>query len=330
VEPCGVIFALHHLFCRIGRNGPRPALKLLLTTFFFEVIELLLPQVAQYLSRDRIEFLDKEIFTDLTSGQRNEVDVLAKVKFRDKDAFFLMLAEPMSATRADYSRTMFHYVARLDEKYRLPVYPVAIFSFDKPFRPEKDQYQVLFPDLTVIDFRFRAIQLNRLDWKEFAEKDNPVASALMTRMRIAPQDRPKVKLACIRMMLRLKLTDAQRALIHEFIDGYLLLTAPERVEFEQEAAKLEPPEKERLMTIMNEWEQVGLEKGREQGLEKGREQGLAPFLRLLRRTAGDLSADNEQQIRKLSVAQLEQLADASVAFSSAADLQIWLDEHRGL
>jgi hypothetical protein len=72
--------------------------KLLLITFFFEIIELLLPQVAQYLSRDRVEFLDKEIFTDLTSGQRNEVDVLAKVKFRDKDAFFLMLVEPMSAT----------------------------------------------------------------------------------------------------------------------------------------------------------------------------------------------------------------------------------------
>jgi hypothetical protein len=296
--------------------------KLLLITFFFEIMELLLPQVAQYLSRDRIEFLDKEIFTDLTSGQRNEVDVLAKVKFRDKDAFFLMLVEPMSATRADYSRTMFHYVARLDEKYRLPVYPVVIFSFDKPLRPEKDQYQILFPDLTVIDFRFRAIQLNRLDWKEFAEKDNPVASALMTRMRIAAQDRPKVKLACIRMMLRLTLTDAQRALIKEFIDAYLQLTATERVEFEQEAAKLAPPEKERLMTIMNEWEQVGLEKG----LEKG----LAPFLRLLRRAAGDLSADTEQQIRKLSVARLEQLADASVAFSSAADLQTWLDEHRGL
>jgi hypothetical protein len=217
---------------------------------------------------------------------------------------------------------MFHYVARLDEKYRLPVYPVVIFSFDKPLRPEKDQYQILFPDLTVIDFRFRAIQLNRLDWKEFAEKDNPVASALMTRMRIAAQDRPKVKLACIRMMLRLTLTDAQRALIKEFIDAYLQLTATERVEFEQEAAKLAPPEKERLMTIMNEWEQVGLEKG----LEKG----LAPFLRLLRRAAGDLSADTEQQIRKLSVARLEQLADASVAFSSAADLQTWLDEHRGL
>jgi len=74
------------------------------------------------------------------------------------------------------------------------------------------------------------------------------------------------------------------------------------------------------MTLMNEWEEAALD----QGIERG----LTPFLRILRRTVGSLPADTEEQIRKLSVSQLEQLADASGTFSSVADLQAWLAEHR--
>jgi hypothetical protein len=169
--------------------------KQLLMTFFFEIVALFLPEVDKYLSRESIEFLDKEIFTDLTGGERHEVDVIAKVKFRDADAFFLFHAEPQSRSRGGFPRRMFHYVARLDEKYDLPVYPVAIFTFDTPQRAQEDRYRIAFPDRVVLDFSFRAIQLNRLDWKDFVDKDNPVASALMAKMRIEPQDRPKVKLA---------------------------------------------------------------------------------------------------------------------------------------
>jgi len=81
------------------------------------------------------------IFTDLTGGERHEVDVIAKVKFRDKDAFFLFHAEPQSRSRGGFPRRMFHYLAWLDEKNAIPIYPVAIFTFDAPRRAEEDRYQ---------------------------------------------------------------------------------------------------------------------------------------------------------------------------------------------
>ena len=56
---------------------------------------------------------------------------------------------------------MFTYFARLHEKYRLPVYPVALFSYDQPQREEPDEYRVAFSDLEVLAFRFRVVQLNR-------------------------------------------------------------------------------------------------------------------------------------------------------------------------
>ena len=65
--------------------------------------------------------------------------------------------------------------ARLSEKYDLPVYPVVIFSYDAPGRPEPKQYRVAFPDKTVLRFDYEVIQLNRLPWRRFVRQANPAA-----------------------------------------------------------------------------------------------------------------------------------------------------------
>ncbi len=70
---------------------------------------------------------------------------------------------------------MFRYFARLTEKYDLPVYPVVIFSYDTPRRPEPNRYTVAFPGETVLQFKYRVIQLNRLAWRRFVSQENPVA-----------------------------------------------------------------------------------------------------------------------------------------------------------
>ncbi|GCA73538.1 hypothetical protein MiTe_00354 [Microcystis aeruginosa NIES-2520] len=63
--------------------------KELISTFFVEFIELFFPQVMDYLDRDSITFLDKEVFTDVTEGERHESDLVAQVKFRGKESFFV-------------------------------------------------------------------------------------------------------------------------------------------------------------------------------------------------------------------------------------------------
>jgi hypothetical protein len=67
--------------------------KELLSTFFSEFIELFLPDVANYIERDSISFLNQEIFTDITSGERREVDLLVQVRFRGQDTCFLIHVE---------------------------------------------------------------------------------------------------------------------------------------------------------------------------------------------------------------------------------------------
>jgi hypothetical protein len=51
--------------------------KELLSTFFWEFLELFLPDVIEYMERDSISFLPEEVFTDVTSGERRKVDLLA-------------------------------------------------------------------------------------------------------------------------------------------------------------------------------------------------------------------------------------------------------------
>ena len=64
-----------------------------------------------------------------------------------------------------------------------------------------------------------------MSWRDFARRPNPVAVALMTKMQIAPEDRPKVKLECLRQLLTLKLDDARMTLVRGFMDAYLELNA---------------------------------------------------------------------------------------------------------
>ncbi len=121
--------------------------KELLTTFFVEFVDLFLPEVSAYLQRDSFEFLDKEVFTDVTSGEKHEADIIVKVRFRSQDAFFLIHIENQAETQEHFAKRMFRYFGRLDEKYDLPIYPVALFTFDAPQRPEPDRYRVVFPVL---------------------------------------------------------------------------------------------------------------------------------------------------------------------------------------
>ena len=115
---------------------------------------------------------------------------------------------------------MFFYFARLYERYQLPVYPVVVFSYDRPLRAEPNFHRVKFPDKQVLKFDYTVIQLNRLNWRDFLQQSNPVAAALMAKMRIAPEDRRTVKLECLRLLATLRLDPARMQLISGFVDTY--------------------------------------------------------------------------------------------------------------
>ena len=300
--------------------------KELLSTFFIEFLELFVPEVAKTIDPDSVEFLPQEYFADLTTGENKAIDLLAQVHLAGRSVGFLIHVEAQSSSAADFSRRMFFYFARLQQKYLQRIYPVVVFSFDEPQREEPHQYTVEFDDLKVLEFNFRSIQLNRLNWRDYLDQSNPVAAALMAKMRIARADRPKVKAECLRLLVTLRLDRARTRLISQFVDTYLRLNQAEQQVFQAELDTMEPTSQVEIMQITTSWMEQGIEQGIEQGLEQGRQATRSLILRLLVRRVGSLPEPIVTQLEALTLAQMESLGEALLDFSGRSDLEQWLAE----
>lgn len=251
---------------------------------------------------------------------------MVKARFRNQETFFLIHTEHQASSQADFGRRMFRYFARLYEKFGLPVYPVVIFSYDAPKRPEPNFYRVEFPDKVVLEFNYAVIQLNRLNWRDFLQQENPVASALIAKMNIATEDRPRVKSECLRLLATLRLDPARIQLISGFIDTYLRLNAEEEEIFRTEVASFQVVEQEVVMEIVTSWMEEGIQRGRREGRQEGE---LALIMRLLNRRIGTLEPQLQERIRQLPITQLEDLAEALLDFSTVEDLTNWLSNLEG-
>ena len=307
--------------------------KELLSTFFIDFIELFFPQVMTYLEPNSITFLDKEVFTDVTAGERYEADLLVQAQFQNRSSYFLIHVENQSYNQADFNKRMFRYFARLYEKYDLPIYPVVVFSYERPQKAAESNHLLEFPDFKVLEFNYRVLQLNQLNWRDFLNQPNPIASALMAKMQIAPEDRPKVKAECLRLLVTLKLDPAKMQLISGFIDTYLNLDESEEQVFQTELGTIESEEREQVMEIVTSWMRTGIKQGREEGLEEGLQRGLQQglkretelILRQLKRKIGQLTPEIEAQVQGLEIEELENLGETLLDFQELEDLTSWLN-----
>jgi len=203
----------------------------------------------------------------------------------------------------------------------LPVYSIALFSYDKPRNEEKSRYIVEFPDHRTLEFNFKVIQLNRLNWRDFLKQENPVASALMAKMGYNENERAQVKKECLRMIVRLKLDPARTHLLSGFVDSYLRLKTDEQRQFVEETKKLTKREREGVMELTTSWKEEGIQIGLQQGLRQGRAEMV---LTLLRECVGKINKSQEQKISKLSNEQLTELGKALLKFKDKHDLEKWL------
>jgi hypothetical protein len=296
----------------------------LLTAFFREFIDLVAPDLAAALDPEPPVFLDKESFADLFDPDRREADLVAQVRLRQHSATLLIHLEHQAHADAALDRRMFRYFARLYDRYDQPIYPIALCSYPRPRRPA-DRHELRAAQRTVLTFQYQVVQLNRMDWRAYLTTSNPAAMALMARMRIAPEDRWRVKAACLRLLAGAPLSGAQRRLIGQFVDIYLPLNAREEQALAAEVARLPGAAKEVVMELITSWER----KGRAEGLREGRAEGLREGQRLvvermLTRRFGALPSGVRERLATLTTDELTALADALLDFTSLAEVEAWL------
>ena len=292
--------------------------KQLLSTFFLEFLDLFAPELAEQIEPGPIDFLEKETFTDAVAGEHHVVDLLGRVRVRGHPGYVLVHVESQARENdiKSFPQRMFRYFAGLEARHPdMPIYPVAVLSFDRP--PQPDCFEMALPGLKVLEFRFRQVQLNQLSWREYARHHNPVATALMSHMRIEPKERWRVKLECMRLLSRLGLDQAKERLVSAFVDNYLILDGSERRLFDEELRSMPAEEREDVMELTTSWKQ--------EGLEENRRRCATMVLSLLRRRVGAVPDAVGARVEALPIDRLEQLAGALLDFTASADLERWLE-----
>jgi len=155
--------------------------KELLETFFAEFMQLFFPDAYQAIDFTHLKFLQQEVFTDVTAGERHEVDIIVETRLKEEPGLILVHVEPQSYVQKNFNERMFIYFSRLYEKHRRKILPIAVFSYDQ-VRNETDIFEQNFSFLDVLRFRFFKLELKKLSWWEYVQRDNPVAAALLSKM----------------------------------------------------------------------------------------------------------------------------------------------------
>ena len=137
--------------------------KELLESFFADFVEIFFPEAYAAMEWGNIKFLQREIFTDVTMGDKHLVDILVETKLKDEPGIVLIHFENQAQKQPNFAQRMFIYCSRLYQEYRCQVLPIAVFSYPE-VREEADRFKLGFPFLKVLDFHFLKLELKKHNW----------------------------------------------------------------------------------------------------------------------------------------------------------------------
>jgi len=239
--------------------------KELINNFFAEFLEVFFPEVHADIDFESIKPLSEELFTDLLKGENRRVDIVIEAKLKNQDTLIIIHVEPQSTYQKDFHQRMHNYFSLLYNKYRKPILPIAVFSYDGHY-VEENQFTIGFPFFHVLTFNFLMLELKKKNWREYLESDNPVAAALLCKMDYTKEEKVQVKFEFLRMITKMELDPARARFIIGFFEQYLELDEKEEEKLMEEINQQDNPEKFTQLPIS--WEEKGIRKGKEQELKK--------------------------------------------------------------
>ena len=268
--------------------------KELINNFFVEFLEVFFPEVHAGIDFESIKPMSEELYTDLIDGENRRVDIVIEAKLKGTDTLIIVHVEPQSTHQTDFHQRMYHYFSLLYNKYRMPILPIAIFSYDDK-HTELNRFTIKFPFFHVLTFDFLMLELKKKNWRDYLESDNPVAAALLSKMGYKEEEKVQVKMEFLRMLVKMELNPARARFINDFFEKYLTLTEEEEEELMREISHLENAEE--FTQLPNSWEERGIRKGIEQERE-------AVALKML---AEGLSVDVISKVTDLNKETIEKL-----------------------
>jgi hypothetical protein len=303
---------------------------------FKGLFDAFLPEAGKFVDFNHVVFVDKEHVT--IDGRKRTGDLLAKTRFRNQPAGFLIHIEHQAQRSSTLARRMLEYFLLDWREYKIPVYPIAVLSY-KHVRPfTRAPLELSFPNKKVLFFDFDVIDLPRMDARSYVKLKNPAALALAARMKMNPQDRVSLARDFFLNLARTKIGREEKDLVAGFFSNYRKLSGQESLQLEEELSKVKPRyAREAVMNLTNPFielgKQRGIVEGRQKGIVEGRQEGIVQgqtelVLKQITRHLGVPSPAHEKAIRKLSAEKIEALGEALLDFAAPADLAHWLRQNK--
>src|SRR5699024_5609618 len=154
--------------------------KQLIEAFFEDFMEAFFPKFHEQIDFRQITFLSEELFTGAFDGDKRIVDLVVEVKWKETDALIVIHVEPQSYKQTDFNNRMFSYFSLLYNKLKKPILPIAIFSYEDDW--EENEFTMKLLDFEVLKFSYKTLHLQKMNWRTFINKDNPVTAALLSKM----------------------------------------------------------------------------------------------------------------------------------------------------
>lgn len=290
-----------------------------------EFIDFFFPQAYAAIDWTKgFEFLDQElrqVVRDAELGKRF-VDKLVKLYLRGgKEVWILVHIEVQSQYEAQFAQRVFTYNYRIFDRYERQVASLIILGDESAtWRPSEFAYELFGSS---INFRFPVVKLLDLgqEWERLEASTNPFAVIVMAHLKASQtkknrNERLRWKIYLTRSLYEKGYQRQDVINLFHFIDWVMSLPKQLEQEYWREVQQLE---EERQMPYISSVERRGIEQGRQ-------EEGVSLVVRLLNRRLGGVAVSLEEQIRQLSVEQLENLGEALLDFESEADLSHWLEQ----
>ncbi len=308
--------------------------KRLLRSFFADLLNLTVPEVAARLEVSQPVLLDKEFF--LAGGRRRELDLLAEVAFLGGAPPLLVHVEVEARARPDMGRRLWRYRKQIQAVHDSHVLSIVLYLQRGRAGVQVQALDEHLLGRDLAPFHYISFGLAGCAANEYLGRPEPLAWGLAALMQKGALSRPALKLACMRRIATAKMEETRRLLLVDCVEAYLELNPDEAAEYSALCTVRENREVKTMATTWSErleakGREVGREEGREEGKEKGREEGLQEGLRALRKVLlhlldqrfGPLPEETRERVETISsLERLTRLSERVLTARSLAALRL--------
>jgi len=294
-----------------------------LNEYFESFLSFFFPNIHSLIDWNKTPVARDKEFQQLKADYPPDLQVADKLYqvwlINPKNSSILIHYEVQSQYETNFDKRLFLYNTRAINLQKNDAISLVILGDTRPsWRPTGFSFSYAGIGLSAQYGSFKLLDYESR-WNELELSNNPFGIITMAHLKTAATtgnlvERAEWKWSIVQRIYEKGWSNRDIIKVFNIIDTLMTLPQPAQAEFSNKVKRLE---EERKMPLISPTIQLAREEGEQRGEQK-------LVIQLLNHRIGEIEASLIEQIRKLSVEQVEELAVALLNFSTVANLEEWL------